>query len=262
MEFGDREIRRVESVGSMKLPRLPLDAYVAALEVRVRQLEEELSIERRLVLALRSQFGVEAQAVPEPQAPVPAAIEPLPKELEPILGRNAIWALVRPEPGTDNRSVIERHEVFWKRFDEVLEARGPEGSRVLRTPLQDYLEGLAGLQFRHTLDKEQLKKRPRELPEKQSIVARLNFMMRSLGLRASYGGAVGPLAVSGPSLRIQASRQSPEGKQVRVYTGLGPVFPERIGLAEEPLRKIPVVRKVTKSYRPSRKSKTYKYLGK
>jgi hypothetical protein len=210
---------------------------------RAKKAEAELAEMRALALPRVPDGDPQAG---QSAAPVPAAIEPLPKELEPILGRKAILELVGPASGSDSRSVIARHEVIWKRFDEALEARGPEGWKVLRKPLQDYLDGLVGLPF--TRD------------EKQRIVARLNFMMRSLGVRASFGGAVGPLAVSGPSLRIQTSSQSPEGKQVRVYTGLGPVFSERIGLAEEPPRKIQVARKVTKPYRPNIKSRAYKYL--
>lgn len=244
----------------LAMPGHDTPMQIAALEAENARLRRLLEAERAKVEMLQQMLGNAAQQQREavtqaqqPAAPVPALIEPLPPELEPILGRDAIWSLVRPAPGADDRGVIERHEVFWKRFDVVLKARGPEGSKVLRKPLQDYLDSLVGLRFSQTRDE----KEPEKPSEKERIVARLNFMMRSVGVRARFGEAVGPIGNTDGSLRIQAASRLADGRLKRFYTTLGTTIPVGLALAEEPPRGQP---RAPRSSGIVRKTGNYKYL--
>ncbi len=185
------------AMGKMSLPDADLAAENAALRAKVSQLEAENA-------ALR------------------AKLEPplLHKELEQTLGRDAIWALVRPEAGKDSRSVLERHGEIWERFDNALEAVGIDGSNVLRKPLQDYLDALVELEF--TRD------------DKKKITARLNLMMRSLGVKAQHESTIGTLAGYGSrgagGFRLQYCDKNVGGG--RVYKGLGPTMPSGVKLSE------------------------------
>lgn len=116
---------------------------------------------------------------------------------------------------------------------------------MLRKPLQDYLDALVGLPF--------------NVDEKKSLVSRLNFMTRSVGVRAKFGVAAGPLAVTVSSLRIQASSRLADGREKRTYTGLGTLFPA-LQLAEAQAPSPRIQRKVPKPSRPSKDSRRFKYL--
>lgn len=140
---------------------------------------------------------------------VPAAREAFtapPPELDAALSRERIAQLIKQG--------LKGHEEVHRLFDDAIE-RQKLGRDVLQPLLQRYVDALVGLQHLSRDDK-------------RVLVARLNHVMRRLGLRAQHEDAIGPIAVYGQagtgSLRLQMSRTDSSGRR-RVYKALGTTFP-------------------------------------